>query len=324
MKRRDESRGEVGIDRRSFVRTVGQGVVAAAVAGKAGAHLQAAPTPNSPAETLVKEFYDSLSPTQRNAVCLPFDDPRRLRISPNWHVTEPNVGDDFYRPAQRELIARILKSVMSEDGYARVQKQMEDDAGGLDFYSVAIFGRPGVGKFQWELTGRHLAIRADGNSVDKMAFGGPIVYGHGEETPRDNLFYYQTKLANAVFDALDPDQRMAALLKRAPRETDVPLQGKKGTFPGIRVSEMSDDQKALFKKTVRAMLAPYRKEDVDEVVDVIKKTGGFESLSMAFYQQGDLEKDRIWDIWRVEGPGFVWHFRGAPHVHTYIHVGLPE
>ena len=24
--------------------------------------------------------------------------------------------------------------------------------------------------------------------------------------------------------------------------------------------------------------------------------------------------------WRVEGPAFVWHFRGAPHVHVWVNV----
>jgi len=42
---------------------------------------------------------------------------------------------------------------------------------------------------------------------------------------------------------------------------------------------------------------------------------------MAFYEKGDLESDKVWDIWRVEGPSFVWHFRGAPHVHAYINIG---
>ena len=43
---------------------------------------------------------------------------------------------------------------------------------------------------------------------------------------------------------------------------------------------------------------------------------------MAFYQDGDLQSDKEWDIWRIEGPGMVWHFRGAPHVHAYINIGL--
>jgi hypothetical protein len=32
----------------------------------------------------------------------------------------------------------------------------------------------------------------------------------------------------------------------------------------------------------------------------------------------------MWDIWRIEGPAFVCHFRGAPHVHAYLHVAGPS
>ena len=70
------------------------------------------------------------------------------------------------------------------------------------------------------------------------------------------------------------------------------------------------------------MLKPYRKEDVDEALNVLKQGGGLQRLAIAFYQQGDLKNDKVWDIWRVEGPNFVWHFRGAPHVHTYLNIGI--
>jgi hypothetical protein len=43
--------------------------------------------------------------------------------------------------------------------------------------------------------------------VENTAFGGPIVYGHGEEDAQQNLFYYQTQQANEVFAALDSQQR---------------------------------------------------------------------------------------------------------------------
>ena len=45
-----------------------------------------------------------------------------------------------------------------------------------------------------------------GDSVDQAAFGGPIIYGHGVEQPKNNLFHYQTTQANEVFRALDPKQ----------------------------------------------------------------------------------------------------------------------
>ena len=71
---------------------------------------------------------------------------------------------------------------------------------------------------------------------------------------------------------------------------------------------------------MRVILAPYREADVDEAMEVMKAGGGLDKLHMAFYQSGDLGDDHEWDIWRLEGPTFVWHFRGAPHVHAYVNV----
>ncbi|MGL5098199.1 MAG: DUF3500 domain-containing protein, partial [Planctomycetia bacterium] len=148
-----------------------------------------------------------------------------------------------------------------------------------------------------------------------------IVYGHGEEEVKDNLFYYQTKHVNELFHAFDPKQAEKALIAKAPAEAAVPIQGAAGKFPGVAVGELSSDQKELFESTLKILLSPYRKEDVDEVFAVLKATGGVDELHTAFYQQGDLGQDKEWDVWRVEGPSFVWHFRGAPHVHAYINIG---
>ena len=41
-------------------------------------------------------------------------------------------------------------------------------------------------------------------------------------------------------------------------------------------------------------------------------------------EDGDVGGDKIWDVWRIEGPSFVWHFRGDPHVHAYINIGLKD
>jgi hypothetical protein len=41
---------------------------------------------------------------------------------------------------------------------------------------------------------------------------------------------------------------------------------------------------------------------------------------LAFFQPGDIGNDKVWDNWRLEGPSFVWHFRGAPHVHVWANV----
>lgn len=309
------------VDRRRFLQAAAA-VGAVVAADRLIPSTLAAPTAKSPAETIVTEFYSTLTESQRAKICFPFDHELRKRINANWAITEPEIVDDFYTPAQRDLVKRIMQSLTSEEGFERFTRQMDEDAGGWDRYHLAVFGEPGTGKFEFELTGRHATMRADGDSVGGYAFGGPIVYGHGETKTSANVFHYQTKQANEVFAALDPAQRERALLPTAPGEANVPLQGDGGKFPGLAVGEMSSDQQSLVEKTVRVMLAPYRAEDVEEALAILKSTGGFGKLHMAFYQQGDIDGDKVWDIFRVEGPSFVWHFRGAPHVHTYVNIGL--
>lgn len=309
------------LNRRDFVKA---GSAAAVVAASAAPAI-AADKPKAKkrvAETAVAELYESLSDKQKETICFEFNNPLRSKVNANWHITKPEIEDDFYTDAQRDLAKRIVKGVTSEKGFDLLEQQMIDDSGGLGAYSMAIFGKPGGSDYQWVLTGRHLTLRADGDTTSNVAFGGPIVYGHSEEEPKDNLFHYQTKKANEVFAALNKDQREAALLKKAPKENQVPLQGKSGRFPGVSVGTLGDDQKELVEQTIKVVLAPYREEDVHEVVKTLKKGGGLDALHMAFYRQGDLKKDEVWDIWRMEGPNFVWHFRGAPHVHTYVNIGI--
>ena len=71
---------------------------------------------------------------------------------------------------------------------------------------------------------------------------------------------------------------------------------------------------------LRKLLEPYRQSDRQEVLRCLKTQGGLDHCSLAFYQQDDLGNDRVWDIWRIEGPSFVWHFRGSPHVHVWVNV----
>jgi len=317
--------GDDSLSRRDFVRRV----TGAAVAGSllpfatsprtASAH----PSAKSPAETAVKRLYDSLDEKQKKTICFPFDDALRSRIGANWAITKPTI-EELFTKEQQETLHEIARGVLSPDGYERIKVQMDDDSGGFDQYHVAIFGTPGSGKFEWELTGRHVTLRADGDSVDNVAFGGPLIYGHGAGDGKKglpgNVYYYQIQKANEVFKALDGKQREKALLAKAPKEDAVLVQGSSGSFPGLAIGELSKDQKGLVESVMKVILAPYREEDVHEAISILKAGGGLDALHLAFYETGDLGEDKEWDIWRLEGPNFVWHFRGAPHVHTYVNI----
>ncbi len=314
------------VTRRRFLTQVGAGAFALGAApfltGSRAA--LAAPTATSAAETAVKRLFESLTEKQSSVVCLPFDHELRKRINANWRITEARINSDFLTTDQVGIVDEIIKGVTSEEGYDKLQKQMKADAGGLPGYSFAIFGQPGTDQFEFELTGRHRTLRADGNSVPGAAFGGPIIYGHGVGKPSQNLFFNQTQQVNKVFQALDPAQAKKALVDTSPDEDAVALQGAEGKFPGLAVSEMSDDQIELVEQTVKSLLGVYRKEDVDEAIAVLKQGGGLKKLHMAYYSDSDLEGDKVWDVWRIEGPSFVWHFRGDPHVHAYINIGLKD
>ncbi len=343
-KHRPKSRIEVcsdceSLSRRRFLHNLG----GTFVAGTAGAALGGLALPSMPstrvahaektaknAESYVKLLYESLTNKQRKLMLFPFDHELRKKISNNWHIVDDKVASvgRLYTFDQTEMIRQILKDIFTEDGFDRVSKQMEDDAGGLDNYTCAIFGAPGDDKFEWVMTGRHLTIRADGNSVDNVALGGPIFYGHAvkfTERPDHpgNVWWHQARAANKVFEALDGKQREKALLKESPPDEPetVALVGSKGKIPGLAGHEMSADQKGLLEATLRSMLNMFRKSDVDEILECLKKNGGVDQLRVSFYQQGDLGSDGIWDRWIVAGPAFVWYFRGSPHVHAWLNVG---
>ena len=81
-----------------------------------------------------------------------------------------------------------------------------------------------------------------------------------------------------------------------------------------------DSDPSIRWQVMRDLLAPYRKEDGDEVMEIIKANGGMEKISLAFYQEGKNSASEPWTYWRLEGPGFVWNFRPLPHVHCFVNV----
>ena len=176
------------------------------------------------------------------------------------------------------------------------------------------------------MTGRHLTIRCDGDSSDHFAFGGPIFYGHAaqgfNEKPDHpgNVYWPQALKANKLYEMLDGRQRKRALVRNAPPEEDVHVKGAKGDFDGIAVSDLSSDQREQIERTLKSLIEPYRPGDQTEALACLKSQGGLDQCHIAFYELDDVGKDQVWDTWRLEGPSFVWHYRGYPHVHVWVNV----
>jgi hypothetical protein len=281
----------------------------------------------------VKQLHESLSPAQRSKVCVPWDyrHPKfgllRTRVGNNWNCNDSDVSSDFFKADQRKLVRDIFEALTSPEWHARFDKQLEDDTGGFGHQqSIALIGEPGSGKFQFLLTGRHMTLRCDGDSAEHVAFGGPIFYGHdtaGGTEDKDhegNVFWPQAIAANGVYAMLDGRQRTMALVAKTPRENEVAFRAHGQEPAGIPVSELSADQRAELERVLGVLLQPYRTVDRDEVHGCLSRQGGLDRCRLAFYGDDDIGRDGVWDNWRLEGPAFVWHFRGAPHVHVWVSI----
>jgi hypothetical protein len=310
-------------DRRLFLKTAALGAAALA--------LQAAPkATSSSSETLVTTLHKSLTEEQKKVICFPFGHDLQSKVDNNWFITPARVGKDF-TPDQQKMIEEIFKGLHNPDFVDKVMVHMnEDSKDGLSGTSVALFGEPGSGKFEFVLTGRHCTARCDGDSVAGAAFGGPIFYGHqagpdASEKPDHpgNVYWFQAMRANEVYKALSGKQRELALLgdpRKEEKTATIALKPKGSQMDGLPVSEMSKDQRKLVEQVLADLLMPFRKKDVDEAMRLIRGSGGVESLSMAFYKNFDLGADRVWDVWQLESPSMVWYFRGHPHVHTWVNI----
>ena len=319
------------VTRRTFLKTTVAGAAAVAAGPLTSLAVSQAETTaakKATSETLVATLFKSLSEEQRKVIAFPFDHPLRSKVDNNWMITDKKISE-FYTKDQQAMIREIFLGLHNPEYADKVMQQVEHDGGkeGFGGSSIALFGEPGTGKFEFVLAGRHVTRRCDGDSVVGEAFGGPIFYGHAAKSfnePADhpgNVYWYQARRANEVFKMLDGKQRELALLDE-PREekgTDTVKLTGKTDLPGIPVAALSRDQKALVRKVMADVLAPFRKRDADEALKLVEKNG-FDNLHMTFYKKEDIGNDGVWDIWQIEGPAMLWYFRGAPHVHTWVHV----
>jgi len=322
------------VPRRDFLSKTGAAALGVIGAGNSLVEAATLRSPSSP-ESLVKVLFESLSERQRREICFDWNhvDPKRgllrTRIENSWRITKPSIASRFYSLGQRALILEIFQGMTNPEWHTRFDRQLKDDIGGFGRrQSIAIFGEPGKGPSQFVITSRHMTLRCDGDSAEHVAFGGPILYGHGGKSllferadHQNNVFWHQAVEANKLFGVLDGRHQELALIKRGmAREDKVGFKGEDGAFQGCPVAEFAPDQKAELQRIVKTLTEPFRKSDGDEVVRCLEAQGGLDQCHLAFYQQGDIGRDRVYDNWRLEGPSFVWNFRGQPHVHVWVNV----
>lgn len=333
-----------GLSRRVFMKAVGGTAVTLAglqavprattqAFGKPGTPAQ--PATPKPAEALIRELFSGMSDAQKRDAVFAWNHgatatqpAARLRFYNAAMVRDKTIGD-VYTPAQQQLVERILRSIASDDNGMRqlTRGGTYDMSESLQRCGAYIFGDPtGNQQFCWLFTGHHLTVHCDGNSEPNTAFGGPMYYGHSPDGYSErNIFNYQTRSVRALFDALSGAQQTRALLtvtQNVPGENLESVQFRNQGYPGLPVSDMTADQRVLVQTVMRTVLSPYRREDADEAMELIRRNGGLERIHLAFYRDANSTDAHRWHFWRLEGPGFVWNYRVLPHVHTFVNIAL--
>src|SRR5688572_15508084 len=96
--------------RRDFI-AHGAQAIAAGILGSAAA-VEGSAKPSS--ETLVHQLYGSLNEKQRSVLCLPWDNPLRLKVDNNWHIRPQRIRD-VLEADQQDLVRQIFDGLHSDE-----------------------------------------------------------------------------------------------------------------------------------------------------------------------------------------------------------------
>ncbi len=316
---------------------VGAGAAGAAALGR-GLTEALRPGPVAHAEVL-RALATTLTPLQRRMLVLPADDPTRQITNTIAVLDRPHLGT-LLSPAQRALVERLYASMLSERGLQALAGTVAVE-GRLDGCVLAIYGEPERGDAHCVISGGHLLVRGGGDPGDGPVLGGGVAYGHqignGRWRVQGNAFAYHGDAANRLLAALSPGERARAVLPSPPHELMLQVQGHDGRFPGLRLGTAGDHVRQAGADLLDTVLGLYPRPAQQRARAAVAANGGVDALHVATYANRGFYEDMkdwasldagerarrgqpYWQVWRLEGPGTVIHFKGHPHVHAYVQI----
>jgi Protein of unknown function (DUF3500) len=315
------------MDRRKFLK-LGASASALAGAGLYGRYRLLPPSPSSvleSADVLAQRLFAGLDDVQRAACCVAYDDPMRQYHNRGVWGGGSSVFSGFDH-AQRPILVDLLYAGLSEAGRLRVPDEYYTRWPGVHSMRVLICGDPTAPPYQILLTGAHLNLRIGGKCREGVAFGGPQVYGDQRGNERvglpGNLYRDQFLLAQRLMRGLDNGRRRAATIAEAPIQTQIELQGRRGAIPGLPLGELAADERALARELVESILSTWPAQDVAYARECLAANGGVDALAFSTYEHGEDGLIPEGQVFRLEGPAAVFHFRGHPHVHAFVNVAM--
>jgi hypothetical protein len=278
-----------------------------------------------PVDTLARQLYTSLDSDQRADTCVGYDHPMRQYHNRGVWGGGRSILLGFNRK-QRQILTDLLYSGLSPEGRERIPHEYFTRWPGVHSMRVLICGDPTTPPYQIILTGAHLNLRLGGKSREGAAFGGPQVYGDQNGNNRvglpGNLYRDQFLTAQHLLRSLDDGRKKQALVAEAPVQTQIELQGRSGSFPGLPVADLPPEGKALARELVQRICSTYAPDDVAYARECLGANGGTDALFLSYYQHGEDGDIPEAQVFRLEGPAAVFYFRGHPHLHAFLNVAM--
>ena len=289
---------------------------------------QPAPATTEEMTRAATKFLESLSPAEKAKVEMSFDDPARQ----DWHnIPKPQRKGLQIREmsqAQRQLCHALVKTGLSDSGYAKAVKIMALEANlkegeknltnsplrDTERYFLTIFGKPAMtGLWGWSFEGHHLSLNfvvKDGQIVaDSPSFwganpatvhvlveGGPAV---GTRTLGD-----EEQLAFDLLNSFSDAQKAKAVIAdKAPADYRAAGQPKSPTRvnEGLPAKELTADQQKILKSLLETYCSHLNPAVAKSRLKEIESDG----FGQMYFAWAGGTKPGIGHYYRVEGPSFV-------------------
>jgi hypothetical protein len=280
---------------------------------------------------LAVRIYDALPADVKARACVAYDHPLRQCHNRGLGMGGAHVTAASFDWETRCALTDLMHAGLSEVGRTRLPNQDATRWAGVNLMQLLVCGDPREGPYQIVLSGVHLNLRLGGASPDGAAFGGPQVYGdqRGNEIPGlpGNTYRYQMEAAHELIAALTPAERAAVRVAEAPAQVNIGVQGRDGRFDGVPVGDLAAPKRTRARELVAGILDTYADGDAAYAWDCLERNGGVDALHFADYDRdsGGYSRsagDSPSQIFRLEGPAAVFHFRGEPHLHAFLNVAM--
>jgi len=225
-------------------------------------------------------FAAMLDPAQRRAAVYRFEGKERT----DWHFvprSRPGLPFKSMTAPQREAAWMLLRAVLSDEGYQRIEGVrvilegiLRGDSGSgsgfrdPDNYAVAIFGQPGAFPWGFRFEGHHLSLSFTFPAADK-ASATPTFWGANPAEVRRGqhqgfrLLGRQTDAAFALVRSLDQAQRGEAVIGDRSLGDIVAGPGRGDALKaprGVALQRMAEPQRNQAIAVVEGMMAPLNAE----------------------------------------------------------------